>query len=181
METVLEKKSRLKITNVVFYMTAFMVMALIQGCGSKDDGALLTYKEQMSSFYDKLSEYNTSINGIDPNSESAKQDLLGYLDQVNETFKAMGELTVPGEFSGIADIAVEAADDMQKANEYYHMAYDGEFDEQSEGTASQFYERANKKAFIMLQVLHGEVPSGEGISVETTDSIELSTIDESTE
>lgn len=176
-----KKKSRLKITNVVFCMTTFMVLTLLQGCGSKGDSELLVYKEQMTEFYDKLGEYNNSINGIDPNSESAKQDLLGYLDEVNTTFKSMGELTVPDEFSGIADMAVEAADDMQKANEYYHMAYDGEFDEESEGTASQFYERANKKAFIMLQVLHGEVPSGEGISVETAEAYDLATIDSSTE
>ena len=40
---------------------------------------------------------------------------------------------------GISDIAVEAADYMQMANECYHLAYDGTFDEDNEYLASQYY------------------------------------------
>ena len=36
---------------------------------------------------------------------------------MNEAYKAMGDLEVPNEFSGIAEIASEAKDYMQMANE----------------------------------------------------------------
>ena len=85
---------------------------------------------------------------------------------MNVTYKTMAETPVPEEFSGIADISVEAADYMQKANEFYHMAYDNDFDSDSEMLASQYYERANNRAMVILQVLHGEVPSVEGVSVD---------------
>ncbi len=151
---------------------------VLSGCGRKTDPALDAYKESMTSFYDSLSSYDSQINAIDPESESAKYDLLEILDQMKDSYKVMSELEVPEEFSGIADISVEAADYMEKANEFYHMAYDNEFDEDSEMLASQYYQRANERALIILQVLHGEVPEGEGISVETQSTYEISTIDE---
>jgi hypothetical protein len=156
-----------------------MALMIMTGCGKKTDPELEAYKESMTSFYSKLSSYDSQINSIDPESESAKYDLLEVLDEMNNSYSDMAQLQVPDEFSGIADISVEAADYMDKANQFYHMAYDNEFDEDSELLASQYYERANERVRIMLQVLHGEVPEGEGISVETQSTYEISTIDDS--
>lgn len=176
MEIVLVKKREFKIVNVVFCMSLFMLLTIMTGCGMKEDSALSAYKTSMSEFYDKLAEYDSSINGINPDSDSAKEELLGYLDEMNESYKAMGDLKIPNEFSGIADIASEAKDYMQMANECYHKAYDGEFDEESLSLADQYYQRANKRAFIMLQVLHGEDPTDEGVSVTTEDAYKFATI-----
>ena len=159
-------------------LVLILAMTVLSGCGKKTDPTLDAYKESMTLFYDSLSDYDKQINAIDPDSESAKYDLLEVLDKMKESYKTMSELEVPEEFSGIADISVEAADYMEKANEFYHMAYDNEFDEDSEMLASQYYQRANERALIILQVLHGEVPEGEGISVETQSAYEISTIDE---
>lgn len=153
-------------------------IAVLCGCGKSSNSASLDeYKASMEDFYSKLSYYDSSINAIDPDSETAGQELLGYLDEMNSTYSEMAAISVPEEFSGIADIAVEAADYMQKANEFYHQAYDSDFDSDSEALARQYYERANNRAFVMLQVLHGEVPSGEGVSVETQSAYDMSTID----
>ena len=161
---------------------AFVVVCtLLAGCGKKEDPELETYRESMTSFYDKLSLYDNQINALDPDDEAAKLQLLDLLDQMNESYKAMAATTVPDQFSGIADISVEAAEYMQKANEFYHMAYDNEFDSDSEMLAAQYYERANNRAQVILQVLHGEVPEGEGVSVETQSTYEFSTIDSSTD
>ena len=149
-----------------------MIMSV--GCGKKNT-ALEEYKVNMTEFYDKLSEYDSAINSIDTESEGSKEELLGILDEMNETYQKMGQYEVPSEFSGISEISVEAADYMQKANEYYHLAYDGEFSAENEMLASQYYERANNRAKVMLQVLHGEVPTGEGVSVTTEDAYQLST------
>ncbi len=163
----------------VAFIGALCIFAIsLSGCGKKTaDPALEEYKTSMTEFYDKLSFYDNSINAIDPESEGAKTELLGYLDQMNDSYKAMAACPIPDEFSGISDIAVEAADYMDKANEFYHQAYDGEYDNDSEALAGQYYQRANNRVLVMLQVLHGEVPEGEGISVETKSTYEISTID----
>ncbi len=70
---------------------------------------------------------------------------------------------------------------MEMADQFYHEAYDNEFDGDSESLASQYYQRANSRVLVMLQVLHGEVPTGEGVTVTTQDSIQFSTIGTSTE
>lgn len=160
---------------VYCWVTVFFIMITVSGCG-KEDAELKSYKESMASFYDKLSYYNSSINAIDPNSDSAKSELLGYLDEMNEEYKKMAELKIPAEFAGISDIAVEAADYMAMADEYYHYAYDNEYDETNEQLASQYYQRANSRALIILQVLHGEDPSGEGVTVTTEEAYQFSTI-----
>ncbi len=152
---------------------------MLTGCGKKADPELDEYKKSMTEFYDSLTYYDKAINSIDPESENAKSELLGYMDEMNEAYGTMAGVKIPEAFSGISDIAVEAADYMQKADEFYHLAYDSEFDENSEMLASQYYQRANDRVLIMLQVLHGEVPEGEGISVETQSTYEISTIDDS--
>lgn len=165
-------------------LASIMIMAMcliMAGCGAQKSEELETYKTNMSNFYDKLAYYDSAINSIDTSSEGAKAELLGYLDEMNEEYKKMAEYEIPDQFSGISDIAKEAADYMQMANEFYHQAYDGDFDEDSEALASQYYQRANSRAHVILQVLHGEVPSGEGVTVTTEESYQFSTVATSSE
>ncbi len=135
-------------------------------CGKNSDPALESYRDSMEQFYSGLSYYDGQINSIEPEVDGAKEDLLNILDQMNESYKTMAELEVPEEFSGIEDLPSEASEYMEMANEYYHQAYDGDFDEDSEALASQYYQRANNRAMVILQVLHGEVPSIEGVTVD---------------
>ena len=162
-------------------MFAIILGMILSGCQKETNDELESYKESMNSFYEKLSYFDEAINGIDPESETAVTELLGYLDEMNEEYKNMAELSIPDEFSGISDIAIEAADYMEMADQFYHEAYDNEFDSDTEYLASQYYQRANSRVLVMLQVLHGEVPSGEGVTVTTQDSIQFSTIGTSIE
>jgi hypothetical protein len=174
----LKKSIKASVGAILVSLTA---AAILGGCGkSADTQALDEYKASMEEFYSKLSYYDSSINAIDPDSDSAGAELLGYLDEMNQSYAEMATFQVPDEFSGIADIAIEAADYMQKADEFYHQAYDNGFDTDSEALAQQYYERANNRVFVMLQVLHGEVPSGEGVTVETQSAYEFSTIESET-
>ena len=158
-----------------------MLAVMFTGCGQKGSKELEDYKACMTEFYDKLSSLDNSINNIDSSSETAKIELLGYLDEMNETYKVMAATSIPEEFSGISDIAVEAADYMQMANETFHEAYDGDFDADCEMLASQYYERANNRVNVMLQVLHGEIPEGDGVIVTTQEAGQFSTIGATTE
>lgn len=168
---------RTKIKNrLYFFFAAVCAMFILAACGKAKDPELEAYKESMTKFYDRLTYFDNAINAINPEAEDAKVQLLGYLDEMNAEYQTMAALTIPDAFSGISDIAVESADYMQKADEFYHLAYDNEFDEDSEMLASQYYQRANSRVLVMLQVLHGEVPEGEGVTVETESTYEISTI-----
>ena len=160
------------------FLTIIMTVLVfaLTGCGQKGSAELDDYKASMTEFYDKLSSLDDSMNNIDTSSDTAKYELLGYLDEMNEAYKMMAAIAIPEEFSGISDIAAEAADYMQMANESYHQAYDGVFDEDSEMLASQYYERANNRVNVMLQVLHGEIPEGDGVIVTTQEAGQFSTI-----
>lgn len=156
-------------------------LCCVTGCGKQADSGLEEYKASMTEFYDKLTYYDKSINGIDPDSENAKNQLLAYLDEMNESYKKMAELKIPEQFDSISEIAVEAADYMQMADEFYHLAYDGVFDEDNEQLAAQYYQRANSRVQVMLTVLHGEIPTGEGITVTTEEAGQFATISDETE
>ena len=101
----------------VIVLTCMVASFVLTGCGKKSSEQLETYKDKMTSFYDMLSYLNKSINSIDTDSETAKDELLGYLDEMNKAYDSMAKAEVPEEFSSISDIAVEAADYMQKADE----------------------------------------------------------------
>lgn len=168
---------KMKATNKLYILCVLLCcIILMTACGKAADPELEAYKESMTLFYDRLSYFDAAINAIDPEAEDAKVQLLGYLDEMNAEYQTMAALTIPDAFSGISDIAVEAADYMQKADDTYHQAYDNEFDEESEMLASQYYERANSRVLVMLQVLHGEVPEGDNVTVETESTYEISTI-----
>ena len=156
-------------------------LCCVSGCGKQADNGLEEYKASMTEFYDKLSYYDKSINGIDPNADNAKNQLLAYLDEMNESYKTMAELEIPEQFDSISEIAVEAADYMQMADEFYHLAYDGAFDEDNEQLAAQYYQRANSRVQVMLTVLHGEIPQGEGINVTTEEAGQFATISDDAE
>ncbi len=157
-----------------------MLTTLITGCG-KTNSELTSYKDSMDAFFVNISNYNTQINGINITSDDADATLLKYLDKVNEEFQTMAALTVPEEFSGLGTLPAEAADYMQKANDEFHNAYDGEFNADSEALARQYYQASCKRMNYILQILHGEIPSGEGVSVEVEDSIALPTVGDSAE
>lgn len=166
------------------FLRLFVLVCLclaVTGCGNNNSKALEEYKTSMTEFYDELARLDGAINNIDPDSETAKIELLGYLDEMNQAYKTMAAIAIPDEFSGIADIAREAAEYMQMADEFYHSAYDGDFNAEDESLASQYYERANNRVKVMLQVLHGEVPTGDGVTVTTQEPGQFSTIGATTE
>jgi hypothetical protein len=128
----------------------------LTGCGS--DAGIENYKANMNQFFENIEIYDTSINAIDPNSETATTELLTLLDSMNTTFAQMASLEVPEGFPGVAQLADEASLYMSDAVSCYHQAYDNGYDAVMEDVAYQYYQQANIRFQYIVSILHGDIP-----------------------
>ena len=152
------------------WLALLLCLTLLTGCGANPK--LEEYKMNMETFYSDISTYDTIINSIDVNSDTAVLELLSALDGLEERFTWMASLEIPGEFASVENLATEAGEYMSSAVELYHQAYEGEtFDAALAEAAKEHYDRANKRALYILAVLHGEMPEElMEVSEDTTDS-----------
>lgn len=135
----------------------FLPVWLLTGCG--EDAELENYKANMNQFFENVRIFDSSINAIDPQSETSVADLLALLDSMDTSFQQMASLEVPDGFPGVAELAGEASMYMSEAVSYYHMAYEGEeFDASLEDVARQNYEFANVRFQYIVSILHGDIP-----------------------
>ncbi len=145
---------------------AVLVIAIsATGCG--EDPKLEKFRNDMDSFCQDISEIDTNINNIDASSESARDELLGYLDQLDQSFKVLADMSVPEEFSYIEELADEASSYMTTAVASYHEAYsNNSYNEYTAEYARENYERACKRVTVMIKLLHGENISDADVTVE---------------
>lgn len=153
-------------------------MLSLTGCGKKD-AKIENYKANMNQFFENIKIFDSSINAIDPNSETATTELLSLLDSMNTSFSQMASLEVPESFPGVEDLATQASEYMSEAVSFYHQAYEGEYDATLEDVARQNYERANIRLQYIVSILHGDIP--EEIYTYEDDQTENSAEDEFSE
>ena len=143
----------------IIYLSAL----LLTGCGK--DEALDEYQANMETFFNDIAEINDNMNAIDVTGEGYIEELLGYLDALDEEVAWMAELEVPEEFSAVDSLADQASENMSQAVSYYHLAYEGEeYNVDMESAASEYYDRANTILQYIITILHGEIPEGEGVT-----------------
>lgn len=142
---------------------------LAAGCGK--DETLTAYEEQMTVFFDNISELNANMNAVDVSDEAgAQNELLGCLDTLEAEFNRLAEAEVPDDFSSVESLANEAAENMTQAVALYHQLYEGEqYDAALANAANEYYSRANIRLQYIISILHGEIPEGENVTV-TMDS-----------
>lgn len=159
------------VNRVVILCTALLCGLFFTGCG-KDDEELTAYQEDMNTFFEHIVVFNDGMNAIDASAADATNQLLSYLDQLQAEFTWMAELPVPDQFSAADSLADEADENMQQAVALYHMAYESEpFDEAIAQAAREYYDRANIRIQYIIQILHGEIPEGEGVTYTEENSI----------
>ena len=130
----------------------------LSGCGKKDP-ALENYKANMTQFFENMKVFDSSINAIDPNSDTAPAQLLALLDNMNTSFEQMASLEVPEDFPGVAELATQASENMSQAVYYYHQAFDGDtYNANMADAAKQYYDRANLRVQYIISILHGNIP-----------------------
>ena len=133
-----------------YLLTVFLLAVILTGCGKKDDG-LEEYRAEMSSFTDTINELVSSIESIDLESETRTEELLGYLDEMDAAFTAMGNLEVPEQFANIEELADEASANLSKSVSLYHQAFDNpeNYDPQLIEAALEYYSRALRLSMRM--------------------------------
>lgn len=144
-------------SKVCMLLAAVCTVLLLTACGR--DPELVRFQKSIDDFCTKVSEIDTSINSIDPDSDDAVEDLLNCLDELNLTFQSFAKLDFPEEFDYLEDTAKEAGDYMNTAVENFHEAYSGNsYDESIAEYAQGNYNRAYKRIQIIISFLHGKTP-----------------------
>ena len=137
----------------------FMSMLIFTGCGEKEE--LDVFKEQMNAFYTEVSVLEAEIDSIDEESENAVSTLLINLEQMNEQFQQLAELTVPAEFISVEDLAEDAASYMHEAVRLYGEAYEEDYvSDALIKAAAENFESAMKRINYIAVLLQGEIPEG---------------------
>ena len=142
---------------IIRFALLFLPVCLLTGCGK--DAELENYKANMNQFFENVRIFDSSINALDPQSETSVTELLSLLDSMDTSFQQMASLEVPDGFPGVADLATEASEYMSEAVSLYHQAYEGEsFNASLEDAARQNYECANIRLQYIISILHGNIP-----------------------
>ena len=170
------------------YFTALFLLTMtmvLTSCGkSQESEELKTYRTQMDTVFQNISDINDTMNNIDTESETATDDLLSCFDSLESELSGMADLTAPSQFSSVDKLADEAYENMTTANELYHEAFsNGSYNEYTAEAASEYYARVNKRLQYIIQILHGETPEGDGVTVtmESGTKTSLPDFDETTE
>lgn len=142
---------------ILGFLAILLPCLFLAGCGTDKD--LEKFRTDFENFCINISALDTAINGIDAESEDAKNELLKYIDQLNAEFATLAAMDFPEEFDALEPLAEEAGSYMAEAASAYHTAYEGEtFAENYSDYAYENYMRAYRRVQIIITYLHGEEP-----------------------
>lgn len=157
---------------LIVLLTVLSLCFTFTGCG--EDPELAKFKNEMNAFCAEIADIDAGINSIDAESETAKDELLEYLDKANDSFKKLANMSIPEEFSYLEELADKASEDMTEAVNMYHDAFSNHsYNEYTYDYAGEYYKRAYKRLTYIISLLHGEIPEGDsGVTVYDEDETE---------
>ncbi len=154
-------------------LTCLVGSLMLGGCGQQEDPVTMKFKNDIENFCNSISELDTSMNNIDPNSDNAPTQLLQYLDEVDMRFQSFAELDFPEQFDYLEPLADDASKYMTEAVTYYHNSYSNDsYNEYTAEYAQENYARAIKRIKIIISFLHGETPTDEGVVISYENTAE---------
>lgn len=137
----------------LFLFTVFM----LTGCGNSEKKELQQYNEQMSMYFRELTDCNTRIENINPETEDASEVLLEAIDRMSIICTKINESSVPPRFEAVKEHTSALVSDMEQANDAFHIAFESEtFNEDSYNKGMEFYESANRSLQKVLEIFHTE-------------------------
>lgn len=142
-----------------------LLAALLTACGENPESA--RFRKSINDFCDKLSEIDSAMNNIDAEAETAVDEFLGYLDDLDIVFQSFAKLEFPEEFKYLEETADEASEYMTTAAKSYREAYsNGSYNEYTADYAYENYARAYRRVQIIISFLRGETPEDVDIITE---------------
>lgn len=141
-------------------------LPFLSGCGKS--GELDDYYAAMDAFAVQADQDFEALSQVDPDSATAVEDLLMAMDQLAASFETLAGIPVPRQFSTLENLADEASSYMTEAASLYREAYaDGQYAENVAATAQENYDRAVKRMEYISQILQGEMPTDDSITITT--------------
>jgi hypothetical protein len=111
----------------------------------------------MDEYLKQIHFYDEAINAIDPQSDTAVDDLLNYLNGIATLISQLAVIDVPSEYQGIHELALEASEFMEDVLRLFGEAFAGEFyDDELGETANDYYQRVNLRLRYIAAILQGE-------------------------
>ena len=90
----------------ILAITAGLLTAMaLTACGK--DPKLTQFKGEIDAFCTEISDIDTAINNVDAESDTATDELLGYLDQLDTSFQNFAELDFPTEFDYLESLGYQ--------------------------------------------------------------------------
>lgn len=153
--------------NTKYLLTAvLLVSVLLAGCGKNAE--LDKFYSEMDDFTAQVDISFDNLNSVDPESETGVEDMLAAMDDLAAQFTTLADIEVPRQFSAVEDLADEAGEYMAEAASLYREAYaDEEYNENVASAALEYYNRAVKRLNYISQILQGEMPTDDSITIIT--------------
>jgi hypothetical protein len=121
----------------------------------------------MDDFCDRIVVLDTSMNEVNPASETATEDLLVYLDELELEFQRFAAVSFPEEFDYLEHLADDASTFMTDAVNAYHELFASELYDDAQATyAAETYSRAYKCIQMIITIMHGEEPNDPDFTIE---------------
>ncbi|MBQ9134490.1 MAG: hypothetical protein IJX66_00185 [Lachnospiraceae bacterium] len=152
---------------IILFLSVIALSVLLTGCG--EDPKQSKFEQDIQTFCDEIAAIDANINNIDASSETATYELLAYLDQLDQSFQVLAQMSIPEEYAYLEELTTDASSYMTTAVASYHDAFEGEtYDAAVAEYARENYERAYKRITVMLKLLRGEDITGDGVVIEET-------------
>lgn len=122
--------------------TIIITLMLLCACGKKESPEDI-YVNSINTFYERVETTSTSMNGIDTTDPECVNQMLGYLDDMNDHFAYLKSIEIPEEYSDTSSNITNAYSYMNQAVNLYHQGLEGDIkDADLINTAKSYYDNA---------------------------------------
>lgn len=130
-----------------------LTILLLSGCGTSQKlEELQNYRSEMDGFCSSVSSLQAQIDAIEPDSESAQEELLSLLDQLAEASAEAAGFSTPEGYEEAGEMCRRASDYLQEAKGEYHAAFEADpFDTESFQKGLDSYQSAGRCLSLMLE------------------------------
>lgn len=160
-----------------------LILALLclcmAGCGK--DKQLEEYRNHMAAFTSGVSDISTKMEQIDTTSDTAVNEVLACLDEMEAQFLILADIEVPKEFASVESLADEASEYMSEAVSLYHEIFSAQTiseDDAFLAAAQENYDRAMKRISYISTLLQGELPQGDDVFVTEEEVLDFTPVTE---